>query len=95
VGFFGPLKAAWKKQLQLYSDRDPSAKLLAKSEFPRMIKEVLESLKPQELLSKALVSQKFFLAKIDILLYEKVLKLYREIMYNCENSVKRLLRNVS
>jgi hypothetical protein len=91
VGFFGPLNAAWKKQLQLYSDRDPSAKLLAKSEFPRMIKEVLESLKPQELLPKALVSQKFFLAKIAILLYEKVLKLYREIMYNCE----KLLRNVS
>jgi hypothetical protein len=53
VGFFGPLKAAWKKQLKDYADRDPSAKLLAKTEFPRMIKEVLESLKPQEIIPKA------------------------------------------
>jgi hypothetical protein len=53
VRFFGPLKAAWKKQLKDYADRDPSAKLLAKTEFPRMIKEVLESLKPQEIIPKA------------------------------------------
>jgi hypothetical protein len=57
VGFFGPLKAAWKKQLKQYADQDPSAKLLSKTEFPRMVKEVLESMKPEQLLPKAWVFQ--------------------------------------
>jgi hypothetical protein len=39
VGFFGPMKQAWRKQLKAYSDRSPSAKLLQKTEFPRMLKE--------------------------------------------------------
>jgi hypothetical protein len=33
------MKQAWRKQLKAYSDRSPSAKLLQKTEFPRMLKE--------------------------------------------------------
>ncbi len=60
MGFFGPLKAAWKKQLKGYADQDPTAKLLSKTEFPRMVKEVLESLKPELLLPKAGVFQYWY-----------------------------------
>jgi hypothetical protein len=53
VGIFGPMKAAWRKQLKKYADLDPTAKLLKKTEFPRMIKELLLALKPKEHLPKA------------------------------------------
>jgi hypothetical protein len=53
VGFFGPMKGKWKSQLQAYADRDPSAKLLLKTQFPAMLKELLDSLKPDKLLPKA------------------------------------------
>ncbi len=42
VGFFGPMKSAWRKQLKAYADQDPTAKLLVKTEFPRMLKELVE-----------------------------------------------------
>ena len=38
VGLFAPMKAAWRKQLTAYSDKDPAAKMLQKTEFPRMLK---------------------------------------------------------
>jgi hypothetical protein len=40
VGFFGPMKRAWRQQLQKYSDQDPAAKLLIKSAFPCMLREL-------------------------------------------------------
>jgi hypothetical protein len=53
VGIFGPMKSAWRKQLKAYADLDPAAKLLKKTEFPRMVKELLDSLNPKEHLPKA------------------------------------------
>jgi hypothetical protein len=53
VGIFGPMKNAWRKQLKAYADQDPAAKLLKKTEFPRMVKELLQSLNPGEHLPKA------------------------------------------
>jgi hypothetical protein len=53
VGLFGPMKSAWRKQLRSYSDKDPSAKLLQKSEFPKMLKELVQSLNPKEHLPNA------------------------------------------
>jgi hypothetical protein len=37
VGYFGPMKQAWRTQLKAYSDKSPTAKLLQKTEFPRML----------------------------------------------------------
>ncbi len=42
VGLFGPMKAKWRKQLRTYADRDPTSNLLQKTEFPRMLKELLK-----------------------------------------------------
>jgi hypothetical protein len=53
VGLFGPMKQAWRTQLRAYADKDPSAKLLQKSMFPKMLKELLDSLNPAALLPKA------------------------------------------
>ena len=53
VGIFGPMKSAWRKQLLFYAEKDPAAQLLQKTEFPRMLKELVESLKPMEHLPKA------------------------------------------
>jgi hypothetical protein len=53
VGIFGPMKHAWRAQLKKYADMDPTAKLLKKTEFPRMLKELLLELKPVEHLPKA------------------------------------------
>jgi hypothetical protein len=39
--------------LRAYSERDPSAKLLQKTEFPRMLQELMESISPKNLLPKA------------------------------------------
>jgi hypothetical protein len=41
VGIFGPMKQAWRVQLKSYSAKDPTAKLLNKSDFPGMLKAVL------------------------------------------------------
>jgi hypothetical protein len=53
VGIFGPMKYAWRAQLKRYADLDPTAKLLKKTEFPRMLKELLSELNPAEHLPKA------------------------------------------
>jgi hypothetical protein len=53
VGVFGPMKRAWRQQLQKYSDRDPAAKLLMKSAFPGMLKELFSSLNTKEYLPRA------------------------------------------
>jgi hypothetical protein len=47
------MKSHWRKQLQKYSNMDPSAKLLQKTHFPKMLKELLDSLSPGQLLPKA------------------------------------------
>jgi len=53
VGVFGPMKSAWRFQLRRYSDYDPTAKLLNKAEFPRMLKELVAALSPVDLLPSA------------------------------------------
>jgi hypothetical protein len=55
VGIFGPMKTAWRKQLQKYREKDPTAKLLMKTVFPGMLKELVESLNTKEHLPKAMV----------------------------------------
>jgi hypothetical protein len=56
VGLFAPMKANWRKQLRSYADKDPTSSLLQKTEFPRMLKELLESLNTEELLPKAKIT---------------------------------------
>ncbi len=53
MGFFDPMKHAWRNQLKAYCDKDPAADLLQKTEFPKMLKELLDTLKPGRLLPKA------------------------------------------
>jgi hypothetical protein len=53
VGFFGPMKHTWRNQLKAYSDKDPAADLLQKTEFLKMLKELLDTLKPGLLLPNA------------------------------------------
>ncbi len=53
VGIFAPMKRKWREQLQKYAERDPAAKLLMKSAFPGMLKELYESLNTKDHLSKA------------------------------------------
>jgi hypothetical protein len=48
VGFFAPLKGAWKKQLRNHLDDDPTAKMLAKPSFPKMLKEVMKAVNSEE-----------------------------------------------
>lgn len=50
VGVFGPMKNSWKKMLRNYRRQDPAAKLLQKTQFPRMLLELLETLVPEEIL---------------------------------------------
>jgi hypothetical protein len=47
------MKHAWRNQLRAYSDKDPAADLLQKIEFPKMLKELLYTVKPGRLLPKA------------------------------------------
>jgi len=53
VGFFAQMKGAWRKQLREYKQRDPTALLLRKTEFPKMLKELVEGLNPQDHLPSA------------------------------------------
>ncbi len=53
VGFFGPVKYCWRAQLRKYADRDPTAKLLQKTDFPGMLKVLMDTLKPKEHLPRA------------------------------------------
>jgi hypothetical protein len=48
VGIFGPMKSSWRQQLRRYQDQDPDAKLLKKTEFPTMLKELVESLNTKQ-----------------------------------------------
>jgi hypothetical protein len=53
VGIFEPMRSAWRKQLLSYAEKDPAAKLLQKTKFPRMLKELIQFLKPKGHLTKA------------------------------------------
>jgi len=53
VGLFAPMKANWRKQLRAYAEKDPSHSPLNKIHFPRMLKELMQSLNAAELLPKA------------------------------------------
>ena len=53
VGLFAPMKSSWKKQLHKYKEEDPNAKLLYKTEFPRMLLELYGNLNPENHLPKA------------------------------------------
>jgi hypothetical protein len=55
VGLFGPMKACWRKQLREYAGQDPSASLLQKTLFPKMLKELVETVKFQQHLPKECV----------------------------------------
>ena len=43
VGLFAPMKKYWKKKLDAAKDEDPSTKLLAKTVFPKMLKELMKT----------------------------------------------------
>ena len=43
VGLFKQLKENWRGQLTRYRDADPTAKLLVKTEFPAMLKELIST----------------------------------------------------
>lgn len=47
------MKKAWRSLLQDYQAKDPKARLLQKTEFPRMLKELVGMLKPSEHLPTA------------------------------------------
>jgi len=53
VGFFAQMKGAWRKQLREYKQKDPTALLLRKTEFPKMLKELVDGLDPQAHLPSA------------------------------------------
>jgi len=53
VGYFSVMKNDWRKLLRAYRKRDPAAKLLMKTEFPRMLKELLDMMDPAALLPPA------------------------------------------
>jgi DDE superfamily endonuclease len=53
VGYFGPMKGKWREQLRKYQDKDPEAKLLKKTEFPAMLKELIGSLNSEQHLPQA------------------------------------------
>lgn len=50
VGIFGPMKNSWRNMLRGYRKQDPGAKLLQKTAFPRMLRELMETLEPEVLL---------------------------------------------
>jgi hypothetical protein len=57
------LKYAWPRQLKVYADLDPTAKLLKTTEFPRMVKELIQNLNPQQHLPN--VSEKSLLVPLN------------------------------
>ena len=50
VGVFGPMKHAWREQIRHYRKIDPSIRLVDKKIFPKMLTELLQTLKAEELL---------------------------------------------
>ncbi len=69
VGIFRPMKNAWRAQLRRYQDQDPNFKILQKTEFPGMLKELVMYLDTQRILHQ--VFKKCGLFPID---REQVLK---------------------
>jgi hypothetical protein len=53
VGFFSVIKQLWRLLLRAYRKMDPAAKLLQKTEFPRMLKELLGKVNAEALLPPA------------------------------------------
>jgi hypothetical protein len=53
VGIFRPMMNAWRAQLRRYQDQDPNFKILQKTEFPGMLKELVMSLDTQRILHQA------------------------------------------
>ncbi len=53
VGIFRPMKNAWRAQLRRYQEQDPNFKILQKTEFPGMLKELVMSLDTQGILHQA------------------------------------------
>ncbi len=53
VGFFGPMKKAWRRIIMEKSDKNPDFRPLDKTKFPRVLKQLLDSLRPEELLPSA------------------------------------------
>ena len=56
VGFFGPMKQAWRNQLTQFKIKNPSENLLDKFVFPSLLKELCEHLKPEKNLPSAFKS---------------------------------------
>jgi len=50
VGLFRKVKELWRQMLRAVTDKDPAAKMLQKTEFPKMMKELLERLDPVDAL---------------------------------------------
>jgi hypothetical protein len=50
VGFFGPMKSTRRTPLKAYANQDLIVKLFVKTEFPRMLKELMASMSPEKLL---------------------------------------------
>jgi hypothetical protein len=73
VGLFGPMKACWRRQLREYAAQDASASLLRKTVFPKMLKELVETLNFEQHLPKESVRSisKIFVQK-NCLIFEKV-----------------------
>ncbi len=68
LGFFSSMKAMWRNLLTDYTKQDPSAKLLPKNMFPKMLKELYEVLKPETCLPNAFAKCRLFpLAKDTVL----------------------------
>jgi len=53
VGYFRSLKGGWRQQLRSFLAKDPSAKLLAKTEFPKMLKLLVDGVNHREILPAA------------------------------------------
>jgi len=53
IGIFGPLKLYWKTQLRRHKKLDPYCKVLQKTEFPKMLKELWDTVDGPRLLPAA------------------------------------------
>jgi hypothetical protein len=48
VGFFAPMKAAWRKTLMEFKKKNPKEANIPKAQFPALLKAMLSQLKPEE-----------------------------------------------
>ena len=53
VGFFGPMKRTWRRQLQMKKEADPKFNALKKQDFPVNLRELIVNLNPKEHMPKA------------------------------------------